>query len=83
VCGAGLDCFGEIEFRFFFFACSCKGQVKMRSDVALPASMLRSNLFFVRVNRFWCVWIRAPVLVFHVSGERKIGLCSFVMGCLT
>jgi hypothetical protein len=35
-----------------------------------PASMLRSKLFFVRVNRFWCVWIRAPVdaLVMQMVG---------------
>jgi hypothetical protein len=31
-------------------------------------------MFFVRVNRFWCIWVR--VLVFNQSGR----LC---VGCLT
>ncbi len=38
----------------------------------LPAWLLRSEMFFVRVNRFWCVWTRvlvtADVKTFGVAG---------------
>jgi len=44
----------EIRFRF------CAMQNRM---LLSQLEMLRSKMFFVRVNRFWCVWIRAPVAV--------------------
>jgi len=75
---------GKIEFRFSILFVPAKVKQKRKLDVALPASMLRSNLFFVRVNRFWCVWIRALVDVFAaqvVGAEDWSGF--FAMGCLT
>jgi hypothetical protein len=41
----------------------------------LPASMLRAEMFFVRVNRFWCVWIRVPVdgICHESGGDLKVG----------
>jgi len=39
-----------------------------RLGCLFPAAMSGTNLFFVMVNRFWCIWMRA--LVFEVSALR-------------
>ena len=50
-------CYRKIEFRGLMpqflkrFAGLCRGCL-------LPAELLKSELFFVRVNRFWCIWMR-------------------------
>jgi len=31
----------------------------LRVGCLFPASLSGAELFFVRVNRFWCVWMRA------------------------
>jgi hypothetical protein len=43
-----------------------------------PASLSGTNLFFVRVNRFWCVWMRALVFV-DISMETGPGLLQWVV----
>jgi len=71
---ARLIVYEEIEFRFSVLCCSCKGQsVRQKAGCLLPASMLRNSLFFVRVNRFWCVWMRVPVWVGCVSNQVEAG----------
>jgi len=52
---------GKIEFRFSALFVPEEGQADQKTGCMLPASMLRAEMFFVRVNRFWCVWIRVPV----------------------
>jgi len=57
----GLTVYGENRVSVFCSICSCKGQIEKKTGCLFPASMLRNELFFVRVNRFWCVWMRALV----------------------
>jgi hypothetical protein len=37
-------------------------------------------MFFVRVNRFWCVWIRVPVLVWLRERFELEWVRFFVIG---
>ncbi len=69
----------EIAFRFFC-AGSCEGPEQKNWMFAVPAELLAgANCSFVRVNRFWCVWMRA--LVFVLLHEGWPGFLA--MGCLT
>ncbi len=49
----------ENRFRFFL-ARSCEGRV-WKDWMFVPSYVVGNEMFFVRVNRFWCVWIRVPV----------------------
>jgi hypothetical protein len=47
----------------------------------VPSLFVGSEMFFVRVNRFWCVWIRVLVFVWRKpSGDGSV---FAAMGCLT
>ncbi len=69
----------ENRVSVFWSALLCKGDVERKIGCLLPALLLRSEMFFVRVNRFWCVWTR--VLVFMCKHEKRPGFLA--MGCLT
>jgi hypothetical protein len=59
----------EIRVSNLLGGCSCKGQPATRFGCLLPALLSGAELFFVRVNRFWCVWARVLVSWMVTSGE--------------
>jgi len=58
--GVYIDVMGKFEFRVFGLP-FLQRSVVPKFGCLLPAWLLRSRLFFVRVNRFWCVWTRVLV----------------------
>jgi hypothetical protein len=65
----------KIGFDFWLPRTLQSGGARQKSDVCSQLKDVEGHkMFFVRVNRFWCVWTR--VLVFGQSGDRP-------MGCLT
>jgi hypothetical protein len=67
-----LSCYGENRVSVFWFSFLQRSEIG-KPDVAPSLVVLGgTKLFFVRVNRFWCVWIR--VLVFGSARVvQKIG----------
>jgi hypothetical protein len=66
------ELYEENRFRFSVVRYSGKGAGGgMRKFV--PSLIVDGNgMFFVRVNRFWCVWIRALVFERHASGAEEL-----------
>jgi len=58
---------GEASFEWTL-PCSCKGQGVVAWMFVPSCKVMERILFFVSVNRFWCIWMRA--LVFEASALR-------------